>query len=218
MWKNLTFPLLTPIYTKYRESFRELQEHMGTAVTDTTNNKRISILEDELCKLLMRNYQIEESHTGYNTNNMNTHLSKGQVSCNLKMIGTNLFPSILVDPLKQDRIVPSMLYRYLSYEDKDCRFCSKYIYFKDKNHFTSARQTSLETKIVKYPSAYSGSPSAATSALTSPGPATPPPPSPTTSAGTTSPRGSRCRRGGTPSRTSSGCSTTSTGSWRSRSV
>jgi hypothetical protein len=82
-------------------------------------------------------------------NNMVTKLSKGQVCCRLTMYGTNLTRYYLVDMDKQRNIVPTLLYRYLSYEDKDCRFCSKYIYFKDKNYFPEGKKIELETKIVK---------------------------------------------------------------------
>jgi len=44
MWKNLTFPLLTPIYTKYKEMFKEIKEFIGSAVTNDTNNKYVSVL------------------------------------------------------------------------------------------------------------------------------------------------------------------------------
>lgn len=91
----------------------------------------------------MKNYQIEETQTGYNTSNMVTKLSKGDVSCHLKMNGTNLARSYIVDPTKQEKIMQCMLYRYLSYEDKDCRFCSKYIYFKDKNKYTYTTKLDL---------------------------------------------------------------------------
>lgn len=46
MWKNLTYPLLTPIYTKYTENFKKPMEHRGSGLTEETNDKRISILED----------------------------------------------------------------------------------------------------------------------------------------------------------------------------
>ena len=72
-----------------------------------------------------------------------TKLSKGHVSCTLQMNGPNLSRTYIVDSSKQKTLVPNLLYRYLSYEDKDCRFCSKYIYFKDKNYFTSTMQNEL---------------------------------------------------------------------------
>lgn len=90
--------------------------------------------------MLMKNYQIEETPIGESTNKLITKLSKGQISCALKMNGANLTRYYTVDPIKQENIIPSMLYRYLSYDDKDCRFCSKYIYFKDKNYFSSTTQ------------------------------------------------------------------------------
>lgn len=42
-----------------------------------------------------------------------------------------------------------MLYRYLCYEDKDCRFCAKYVYFEDKNYYDFSKRKDLETKTVK---------------------------------------------------------------------
>ncbi len=78
----------------------------------------------------MKNYQIEESSLSYNINNIVTRLSKGHVSCHLNMMGgINLARKYVIDPSRQKKIVPYMLYRYLCYEDKDCRFCSKYLYF-----------------------------------------------------------------------------------------
>jgi len=59
------------------------------------------------------------------------------------MNGINLARSYIIDPSKQKKIMPYMLYRYLSYEDKDCRFCSKYLYFADKNYFTPNKNSGL---------------------------------------------------------------------------
>ena len=148
MWKNLTFPLLTPIYTKYKENFKETKEYIGSSVINEANNRHINILEDEMCKLLMKN-QIQEYEPAYNFCNMVTKLSKGHVGCRLKMNGMNLTRFYLVDLDKQRRIIQTQLYRYLSYEDKDCRFCAKYIYFKDKNYFPEGKKVELETKVVK---------------------------------------------------------------------
>ena len=145
MWKNIVFPLLTPIYTKYREFFKEAKEYIGATVINQDNNKHINILEDEICKLLMKNFQIQES----DYHNMVTKMSKGQVCCSLTVRGDNLTRDYEVDLDKQRRIVPTLFYRYLSYQDKDCRFCSKYIYFKDKNYFPEGKKLQLQTKIVK---------------------------------------------------------------------
>lgn len=49
----------------------------------------------------MKNYQIEESQTGYNLSNMVTKLSKGHISCVLKMTGKNLASSYIIDLSKQ---------------------------------------------------------------------------------------------------------------------
>ena len=97
----------------------------------------------------MKNFQIQESEFNYGYNNMVTKLSKGQVCCHLKTNGANLTRYYLVDLDKQRKIIPNLFYRYLSYEDKDCRFCSKFIYFKDKNYFPEGKKIELETKIVK---------------------------------------------------------------------
>lgn len=91
----------------------------------------------------MKNYQIEESSLSYSKINIVTKLSKGHVSSHLKYDGNNLARSYIIDPVKQKKIIPNMLYRYLSYEDKDCRFCSKYVYFEDKNYFTPSKLVDL---------------------------------------------------------------------------
>jgi hypothetical protein len=59
------------------------------------------------------------------------------------MIGNNLNRSYLIDKNRQAKIIPFMLYRYLCYEDKDYRFCSKYIYFEDKNFYDQMKQQVL---------------------------------------------------------------------------
>ena len=51
--------MLTPIYTKYKENFKETKEYIGSSVINETNNRHINILEDEMCKLLMKNFQIQ---------------------------------------------------------------------------------------------------------------------------------------------------------------
>lgn len=53
-WKNICFPLLTPIYTKYHEHYIEKLENLAAGIVGDN-----SIFEDEICKLLMKNYQIE---------------------------------------------------------------------------------------------------------------------------------------------------------------
>jgi hypothetical protein len=40
-WKNICFPILTPIYTKYRENFKEKSENFASGVIGDE-----SILED----------------------------------------------------------------------------------------------------------------------------------------------------------------------------
>ena len=52
-WKNICFPILTPIYTKYQENFQEDQVIPdGSAPGDDT------VFEDDVCKLLTENYQL----------------------------------------------------------------------------------------------------------------------------------------------------------------
>lgn len=96
----------------------------------------------------MKNYQIEETSSQYGVRDI-TKLSKGHVSCHLKMNGNNLARSYIIDLRKQRKIVPFMLYRYLCYEDKDCRFCAKYVYLEDKNYYDHSKKQQLETKTVK---------------------------------------------------------------------
>lgn len=113
IWKNLCFPLLTPIYTKYKENFQKAEEHLEEGVIDESNDKNSSIKEDEICKLLMKNYQIEESSNKFL--NSTTKMSKGQVSCHLKLNEGNLSRSHIIDKERQEKIIPFMLYRYLCY-------------------------------------------------------------------------------------------------------
>jgi hypothetical protein len=42
-----------------------------------------------------------------------------------------------------------MLYKYLCYEDKDCRFCAKYVYLCDKNYYDIKEKNEKEIKTVK---------------------------------------------------------------------
>ncbi len=107
------------------------------------------MLEDEICKLLMKNYQVEEISSQYSMHNILTKLSKGQVSCHLRLTDQNLARSHIIDKERQEKIIPFMLYRYLCYEDKDCRFCAKYVYFEDKNYYDFSKSRDLETKTVK---------------------------------------------------------------------
>ena len=88
---------------------------MGSTVTNLTDNKNVNILEDEISKLLMKNFQIQESELSYGYNSMVTKLSKGQVCCHLKTNGENLTRYYLVDLDKQKKIIPHLFYRYLSY-------------------------------------------------------------------------------------------------------
>jgi len=34
LWKNLCFPLLAPIYTKYKENFKETEQNLDAGVID----------------------------------------------------------------------------------------------------------------------------------------------------------------------------------------
>ena len=84
----------------------------------------------------MKNYQIEETSSQYHVDKYFVKLSKGQICCHLKSINGNLSKSFIVDQKRQEeRIIPFMLYKYLCYEDKDCRFCGKYVYLCDKNYY-----------------------------------------------------------------------------------
>lgn len=130
------------------------KEYIGSSVVNETSNRHINILEDEMSKLLMKNFKIQEYEPAYNFCNMVIKLSKGHVGCRSKMNGTNLTRFYLVDLDKQRRIIPTQLYLYLRYEDKYCRFCAKYIYFKDKNYFPEGKKVELETKVVKYVKPY----------------------------------------------------------------
>ncbi len=46
IWKDLCFPLLTPIYTRYKQNFVRPQTHLDEGIIDDNNGKKNSILDD----------------------------------------------------------------------------------------------------------------------------------------------------------------------------
>lgn len=53
-----------------------------------------------------------------------------------------------IDSLKQSVIIPKMFYRYLSFEEKDLRFGSKFICFSDENYYDE--EVKQSKKSIKY--------------------------------------------------------------------
>lgn len=79
----------------------------------------------------MDNYQIESQ-----SNALIMNLSKGHVHTRLSFPSEeNVATYESVGKKKQMKIVPCMFYRYLSYENMDARFGSKYIVFSDSNFY-----------------------------------------------------------------------------------
>lgn len=96
----------------------------------------------------MENFQIED-----NVNSINIILTKGHVRVSLfassKM---NVMTFEERDTIRQMQIIPRMLYRFLSYEDKDLRFGSKFISFSDQNFYD--KNVKQEKKSIKYDICY----------------------------------------------------------------
>lgn len=53
-WKNIIFPILTPIYTNYRADLKS--EQMNSKYSEVGE----AVVEEEICKHLMENFQIEK--------------------------------------------------------------------------------------------------------------------------------------------------------------
>lgn len=137
-WKNIVFPILTPIYTNYRADMTS--EQMNSKYSKCGEH----VVEEEVCKHLMENFQIEKENL-----NGEITMSKGHVHLRLLITAKDnisLFEAINVE--KQKYIVPRILYRYLCYEEKDYRFGAKSIMFSDENFYIN-REKEQEKKSVK---------------------------------------------------------------------
>ena len=86
----------------------------------------------------MQNYQIQNKKL----NDEEVFLSKGHVNSKLKVTSPQrdgISKSEGYDDNIQKTIIPHMLYRYLCYEEKDSRFCTKSINFSDENYFVEKK-------------------------------------------------------------------------------
>lgn len=91
-----------------------------------------NIYDDTICNLLMENHQIQ---TG-KFNKEEVFLSKGRVNFHVKVTSENSVKrNQSIDEEGQKNIIPYMLYRYICYEEKDYRFCTKSINFSDENYY-----------------------------------------------------------------------------------
>lgn len=87
----------------------------------------------------MENYQLSE----VKANKTIYKFSKGNIIKTLQKNDDNITKTYTIDKDKQSSLIPFLLYRYLLYEEKDYRFCSKTIYFQDKNFYDKENKDSM---------------------------------------------------------------------------
>lgn len=87
----------------------------------------------------MENYQLSE----VNASKTIMKFSKGYIIKTLQKIDNTISKTYTIDKLKQQSLIPFLLYRYLLYEEKDYRFCSKTIYFQNKNFYDKEKKDSI---------------------------------------------------------------------------
>lgn len=57
----------------------------------------------------------------------------------------NITKVFTIDKDRQINLIPFLFYRYLLYEEKDYRFCSKTIFFQDKNFYDKEKKDYVES-------------------------------------------------------------------------
>lgn len=147
-WKLLCLPLLTPIKTAYNINNQNFIQRVNRSIPSTDD------LEELICEKLSQNFQLVD--TGQKTSEMieqSYHLVKGslyhhiivqdRVNLNIRECQIVSFKEAqqeekdgnkeLVNRL--DRRHCDMLYRYLCYEEKECRFVGRQCFFADGNNW-----------------------------------------------------------------------------------